>query len=83
MRTLTSTLLAAQQSSSAQPYVRVQLAARDLGRIALAGFLGITIYHTALNFGEVSVDSGAAALIIAAGPVFTALLSVILRPSRS
>lgn len=47
----------------------------DLGRIALAGLLGITIYHVALNFGEVTVESGAASLIIAAGPVFTALLS--------
>lgn len=57
-------------------------AARDLGRIALAGFLGITVYHVALNFGEVSVDSGAAALIIAAGPVFTAMLSVIFLRER-
>lgn len=47
----------------------------DLGRIALAGVLGITIYHVALNYGEVTVESGAASLIIAAGPVFTALLS--------
>lgn len=47
----------------------------DLGRIAIAGLLGITIYHVALNFGEVTVESGAASLIIAAGPVFTALLS--------
>ena len=57
-------------------------AARDLGRVALAGFLGITAYHVALNFGEVSVDSGAAALIIASGPVFTALLSVIFLRER-
>ena len=56
--------------------VRMRLPARaDLGRIALAGILGITIYHTALNFGEVTVESGAASLIISAGPVFTALLS--------
>ena len=47
----------------------------DLPRIMWAGLLGITIYHVALNFGEVTVESGAASLIIAAGPVFTALLS--------
>lgn len=47
----------------------------DLVRIALAGFLGITVYHVALNFGEMTVNSGAAALLIAAGPVFTALMS--------
>ena len=51
-------------------------AARDLPRILLAGFLGITVYHVALNFGEVRVSAGAAALLIAAGPVFTAMMSV-------
>jgi len=47
----------------------------DLGRIVLAGVLGITIYHVALNFGERTVQSGAAALIISLSPVFTAMLS--------
>ena len=51
-------------------------ARRDLPRIALAGVLGITIYHVALNYGEVRVSAGAAALLIAAGPVFTAMMSV-------
>ena len=40
------------------------------------GLTGITIYHVALNFGEVKVSAGAASLLIAAGPVFTALMSV-------
>jgi drug/metabolite transporter (DMT)-like permease len=57
--------------------VRMRLPARqDLPRLALAGITGITIYHVALNFGEMSVSAGAASLLIAAGPVFTALLSV-------
>lgn len=54
----------------------------DLGRIALAGLLGITIYHVALNFGEVTVESGAASLIISAGPVFTALLAAVFLRER-
>ena len=41
---------------------------RDLPVIVLAGFLGITIYHTALNFGERTVTSGAAALLISVEP---------------
>jgi drug/metabolite transporter (DMT)-like permease len=49
---------------------------RDLGRIAAAGLTGITIYHVALNFGEMTVEAGAASLLIAAGPVFTALMSM-------
>ncbi|MVN86975.1 EamA family transporter [Deinococcus sp. HMF7620] len=47
----------------------------DLGRIALLSFSGITLYHLCLNYGEVSVPAGTASLIIAAGPVITALLA--------
>ena len=58
-------------------FTRMRLPARkDLPRIALAGFLGITVYHLALNFGEVHVSAGAASLLISAGPVFTAIMSV-------
>lgn len=48
---------------------------RDLPVVALAGFLGISVYHVALNYGERTVASGAAALIIASSPIFTTLLS--------
>jgi drug/metabolite transporter (DMT)-like permease len=62
---------------------RMRLPARsDLPRIGLAGFLGISVYHVALNFGEVSVQAGAASMLIAAGPIFTALLSVIFLKER-
>jgi len=47
----------------------------DLPRLFLLGFLGITVYHTALVYGELSVSAGAASLLIATGPVFTAALS--------
>jgi drug/metabolite transporter (DMT)-like permease len=47
----------------------------DLPRLFLLGFLGITLYHTALVYGELSVSAGAASLLIATGPVFTAVLS--------
>lgn len=48
---------------------------RDWPQIFLLGFLGITTYHTALNYGQVTVAAGPAALLIACGPVITALLS--------
>ena len=48
---------------------------RDVPVIAVAGLLGISIYHLSLNFGEITVTAGAAALLISASPVFTALLS--------
>lgn len=47
----------------------------DLGRIALLSFFGITLYHVCLNYGELTVPAGTASLIIAAGPVITALLA--------
>jgi len=54
----------------------------DLPRLALAGLLGITVYHVALNYGERSVSAGAASLIIAAGPVFTALMATLFLHER-
>lgn len=50
---------------------------RDIGRIVVAGLLGISVYHVALNYGEVTVESAAAALLISSVPVFTALLSAV------
>ena len=55
---------------------------KDLPVIALSGFLGISVYHVALNFGEVTVQAGAASLLISAGPVFTALLSAVFLRER-
>lgn len=48
---------------------------RDVPAVLLAGFLGFTVYHVGLAYGEVTVEAGAASLIIASVPVFTALLA--------
>lgn len=40
------------------------------------------MYHTALVYGELTVSAGAASLIIATGPVFTALLSFVFLGER-
>ncbi|GAB4253867.1 MAG: DMT family transporter [Thermoleophilia bacterium] len=55
---------------------------RDLPPLLLLGFLGITTYHLCLNYGEVTVTAGAASLLIASGPVFTAVLATIFRGER-
>lgn len=47
----------------------------DLGRIFGLSLCGLTLYHLLLNVGEQSVPAGTASLIIAAGPVMTALLA--------
>ncbi|GGJ82866.1 DMT family transporter [Deinococcus aquiradiocola] len=47
----------------------------DALRILAVSVCGISLYHVLLNIGELSVPAGTASLIIAAGPVFTALLA--------
>jgi drug/metabolite transporter (DMT)-like permease/GNAT superfamily N-acetyltransferase len=49
---------------------------QDLGRIAIAALFGITFYHLGFTFGEMKVSAGAASLIIAAGPIWTALMAI-------
>ena len=49
--------------------------ARDLPMVFLAGFLAFAVYHVALNYGEITVSAGAAGVLIATAPVFTALLA--------
>ncbi|CAA9441097.1 Permease of the drug/metabolite transporter (DMT) superfamily [uncultured Rubrobacteraceae bacterium] len=55
---------------------------RDLPAVILAGFLAFTVYHVALNYGEVAVGAGAASVLINTAPLFTALLAVTLLGER-
>lgn len=48
---------------------------RDLPIVALAGFLAFTVYHVALSYGELTVSSGPASLLVNTAPIFTALLA--------
>jgi drug/metabolite transporter (DMT)-like permease len=51
-------------------------AVQDLPAMLLMGLVGITFYHIPLNYGEVTVTAGAASLLIASAPTFTALLAM-------
>jgi drug/metabolite transporter (DMT)-like permease len=46
---------------------------RDLPGLALTGVIGITFYNLALNYGETRVTAGAASMLIASTPIWTAL----------
>ncbi len=48
---------------------------RDVPFFFLLGFLGYSVYHTALNYGELNVSAGTASLIIATAPAFTAIIA--------
>jgi drug/metabolite transporter (DMT)-like permease len=51
---------------------------RDLPAILFMGFIGITVYHLTLTYGELKVTAGSASLLIASGPIFTAILAIII-----
>jgi drug/metabolite transporter (DMT)-like permease len=55
---------------------------RDLPVVFLAGFLAFAVYHVALNYGEITVSAGAAGVLIATAPVFTALLATVFLGER-
>ncbi len=48
---------------------------RDLPAVVLSGFLALTVYHVALNYGEVTVSAGSASILVNTAPIFTALLA--------
>jgi drug/metabolite transporter (DMT)-like permease len=50
---------------------------RDLPGLVLTGVIGITFYNLALNYGETRITAGAASLLIASTPIWTALLAMV------
>lgn len=65
------------------PVARVRLPARrDLPLLGLFGLLGVSVYHVALNYGQVTVTAGAASLLVNTGPIFTALLATLFLRER-
>lgn len=50
-------------------------ARKHLPYILMMGFISITVYHVALNAGERTVTGGAASMLVASAPIFSALLA--------
>lgn len=57
-------------------------ARRDLPAFVVAGAVGIAFYNVALNYGELTVSAGAASLLIASAPIWTAVLAAMLFRER-
>ncbi|HLS07857.1 DMT family transporter [Lentibacillus sp.] len=49
---------------------------QDLFKILVLGWIGISIYHTGITFGEQTVGAGATAMIVASAPIFTAIIAI-------
>ncbi|WP_354005853.1 DMT family transporter [Fictibacillus terranigra] len=54
----------------------------DLFRLLLLGWVGISIYHIGVTFGEQTISAGTAGMLIGAAPVFTALIAVFVLKER-
>lgn len=57
-------------------------AMRDLPGLIVIGIVGISFYNVALNYGETRVTAGAASLLIASTPIWTALLATLFLRER-
>ena len=57
-------------------------ARKDLAYILMTGFVSITVYHVALNAGERTVTGGAASMLVASAPIFSALTARVVLHER-
>jgi drug/metabolite transporter (DMT)-like permease len=55
---------------------------RDIPVILLSGCIGFTVYHAAINYGEITVTAGATSFLISMSPIFTAILAAVFLGER-
>jgi len=51
---------------------------KDLLKIIILGWIGVSVYHLGVTFGERTVSAGTAGMLIGSGPIFTSLLAIII-----
>lgn len=54
----------------------------DILSILLLGWLGISVYHTFVTFGMETISAGTAGMLVGSGPIFTALIAVVVLKER-
>jgi drug/metabolite transporter (DMT)-like permease len=65
------------------PRVKFRLPKKeDLLRIMILGWIGISIYHIGVTFGERTISAGTAGMLIGSGPIFTSLLAMFVLKER-
>ncbi|WP_174614403.1 DMT family transporter [Virgibacillus ihumii] len=57
-------------------------AKKDLLKILLLGWIGISVYHSGITFGEQTVPAGTTAMFVASAPIFTAIIAAIVLKER-
>lgn len=65
------------------PSIKFNLPKReDIIPIVLLGWIGISIYHICVTFGQLSISAGTAGMLIGSGPIFTTIIAVIVLKER-
>lgn len=54
----------------------------DILKLLLLGFIGISVYHIGVTFGEQTVSAGTTGMLIGSGPVFTSIFAVLILKER-
>ncbi len=65
------------------PGVSFQLPKKeDLFKIALLGWIGISVYHICVTFGQLTITAGTAGMLIGSAPIFTTIIAVLVLKER-
>lgn len=54
----------------------------DLFKIALLGWIGISVYHICVTFGQLTITAGTAGMLIGSAPIFTTIIAVLVLKER-
>lgn len=65
------------------PSMRFRLPRKeDILPILILGWVGISVYHLCVTFGQLTISAGTAGMLIGSAPIFTTLIAVIVLKER-
>lgn len=65
------------------PGMKFQLPKKeDIFKIVTLGFIGISLYHLCITFGQLSISAGTAGMLIGSAPIFTTIIAIIVLKER-
>lgn len=65
------------------PSMKFRLPAKkDIWKIMLLGWIGISGYHICATFGQLTISAGTAGMLIGSGPIFTTIFAILILKER-
>lgn len=55
---------------------------KDLLKILILGWIGITGYHISATFGQLTISAGTSGMLIGSGPIFTTIFAILILKER-